>query len=291
MKNRLLMPLVLLLSLPLSAGEIQYGSGNFQMSAGIFGVDQDLNVDLTTYSIIQNHQNILSSNFYYKYNFTWYDSKTITTVQDTFNTYSSSTPSFNTTASTPTLNYRMQGLDLNTVLGYDIYHKNENNFFALGIMIGVSTPWIDSEESSSNDTDYPDGTLLKKTKTEILTYKIGPSISVMQSFNKHFMVYASATYAYQTGSIKNSYMSSSFQVDGTFQEYDIGLKFQPLSEEIELGWFTLSPRLYFTAGYRYSDWQLDDIETSIMGFNLPSPETDFNMNSSITYLGFGYTFF
>ena len=291
MKKKLLLSVSLVLSL--SAGEIQYGSGNFQMSGGVFGVNQELDIDLTTYSIIQNHQNILSSNVYYKYNFTWYDSKTITAVQDSLNSYSTTATSFipTTTTYTPTMDYRMQGLDVNVVLGYDVYHKNENNFLGLGIMIGVSTPWIDSKDSSSDDSDYPDDTLLKESKTEIITYKVGPSISLMQSFNKHLMIYASATYAYQTGSIKNSYMNSSFQADGTFQEYDIGLKLQPLSEEIEIGWFTLSPRLYFTAGYRYSDWQLDDIDTKALGVTLPTPSTDFNMNSSITYLGFGYTFF
>lgn len=282
----------LFLATALFAGEVQYAKGNFSMSAGLANLQQNYDVEITTYSLLQNHQNIFSSNYYYRYNISWYDSQTMVDTQNQVNRLLSdfSTPLVSSSY-TPQMNYRMQGLDVNTVLGYDLYHKDENNYFGVGIMLGISLPWIDSKDENSDSSTDTDTTLLKETKTEIMTYKIGPTLSLATSYNKHFILYATATYAYQTGWITNSYVDSDFNVDGVFQEYDIGLKLQPLSEEYKMGWFTLSPRLYFTAGYRYTEWQLNDVDSKLLGQDLILPPIDFTMNTSLAYLGFGYSFF
>ncbi|MCI0500835.1 MAG: hypothetical protein L0Y61_03720, partial [Epsilonproteobacteria bacterium] len=75
-----------------------------------------------------------------------------------------------------------------------------------------------------------------------------------------------------------------------FQEYDVGIRFQPVSFDKKIGWFTLSPRLYATLGHRYTDWKLKDINIDVTGLVVNFAKTDFAMNSNISYFGLGYSF-
>jgi len=222
------------------------------------------------------HKNIALSTFFYKYNITWYDSKVLTQMQNSFNSYGGMV--FVPRVS-PSIDYRPQGLDCNFVFGKDIVHKSENDFIGLGLMLGISLPWIDSEKSSSNDDSLSDDLMdaMQSSKTKILTYKVGPNISLSKGFGKYISIYASATYAYQTGTMQNDYVDTKFTVDGIFEEYDAGVKIEPFAYDHKFGWFTLSPRLYATFGYRYSSWVLNDIALDITGANLNFAATDFTM--------------
>jgi hypothetical protein len=193
---------------------------------------------------------------------------------------------------TPSIDYRVQGMDINLVLGKDISRTDENNYLGLGLMIGISLPWIDSKKDDNNDDSTSDNTMnnMTKSKTEIYTYKIGPSITYRKSLNNLFSFYTSATYAYQNGTIKNDYLNSDLSVNGLFQEYDLGFRFQPVSFDKKVGWFTFSPRLYATIGYRYTSWDLKDINIDITGINTNFTKSDFLMKSKITYFGLGYSF-
>jgi len=284
-----------ILPICLMAGEVQIGHGNFKMTGGFLGLDSTISADVTTYSMVEQHKNLFSTNFFYKYNITWYDAKKLTQGQNNVN---NSVGMFNTAAGQtvlPSMDYRPQGLDVNLVFGRDVLHKDENNFIGMGVMLGVSLPWIDSKKSSSNNDNNNNTTknaiaLVKDTKTTILTYKIGPNIVAMKSLGQYFSVYASATYAYQTGKIKNDYLQSDLNVNGIFQEYDAGVKFQPISYDYKIGWITISPRLYATLGYRYTDWKLDNVKLKVANVPGNFPETDFKMNASIGYFGIGYSF-
>jgi hypothetical protein len=290
MKNTILkISTLTLLASHIYAGEIQVGKGNFEMSGGFMGMSQTLSTDVTTYSLVQQHANLFSSDWFYKYNITWYDSSVMTQAHDTVIGMLNMTPA---SIITPAIDYKMQGLDANIVLGNDLIHKGENDYLGLGLMVGFSMPWIES--SNAIELNYNLGTnmwdMMQNSKTKMLTYKVGPSISVMKSLNKHFMFYASATYAYQTGTFKNSYAHFDLKVDGIYQEYDVGIKFQPVSEDYDMGWITISPRFYATLGYRYTSWDLGDISMDVTGMNIDFMKTDFNMNSSIAYFGWGYSF-
>ena len=291
-KNIIKIGLAVLLGNSLYAGEIQYGHGTFEMSGGFIGLTQDITADISTYSMIEQHQNIASSTWYYKYNFTWYDSDEMMQVQDTINSYVNNFSQNSGIKTVPSIDYRLQGLDLNIVLGKDLFHKDKNNYFGVGILLGLSIPWIDSKKSDSNDDTTSDNIMnaMKDSKTKMLTYKIGPSITARKSLNRYFTVYGSATYAYQTGSFKNDYAKTDLNVDGIFQEYDFGIRFQPVSVDYEFGWLTISPKLYATLGYRYTSWDLNDITMDVTGTNANFNQTDFNMNSSIAYIGVGYSF-
>ena len=283
-----------ILPICLMAGEIETGHGSFKMTGGFMGLDSTISADVTTYSLVEQHKNLFSSRFFYKYNLTWYDAKELTQKQSSIN---NSIGIFNSaTGQTllPSIDYRPQGLDVNLVVGGDILHKDENNFVGMGLMVGVSLPWIDSKKSSSNNnnsnaTKNAIG-IMKDTKTTMLTYKIGPNIVASKSLGDYFSLYASATYAYQTGKLKNDYLESDLDVNGIFQEYDAGVKFQPLSYDYKIGWITISPRLYATLGYRYTSWKLNDVKLNVAGIRANFAKTEFKMDSSIGYFGIGYSF-
>ena len=275
----------------LPAGEIQTGKGTFEMTGGFFGLDQTQSTDITTTSLVQNHKNIFGSTYYYAYDLAWYDSDFLVQGQQTINNPIPFLPS----SIIPSMDYRMQGLDVNLVFGKDISHKDENNYLSAGLLIGISVPWINSKDDDSNDDNYYDNNnenniTTQSSKTKIYTYKIGPSISARTSLGKYFSLYTNAAIAYQTGHIENSYANISSDVNGMFKSYDIGIKFLPISEDFDLGFFTLSPRFYATLGYKYSSWDLNDINIDATGQNIKFTSTDFNMNSKTTYFGLGYDF-
>jgi hypothetical protein len=279
-----------LAGISLYGGSIEVGSGKIDMLGGIFGYNETISMDTLTYSWVEHHKNIFSSNWYYRYNITWYDSDALVKQQNSFNSIVSNLPIVNNIQN---VEYRMQGLDANFALGKDLYHENENRYIAFGMMIGISMPWVDSNShssgSSSNANKILDG--LNNSKTTIYTYKIGPTISASYDLNKYFMIYGSATYAYQIGKIKNSYFNSSFKANGTFTSCDFGLKFQPFTHDYETKIMTFKTRLYATVGYRYNKWKLDDINMNLMGMSFQGSMTDFNMKTSATYVGIGYDFF
>ncbi|MBD3810543.1 MAG: hypothetical protein IE884_08660 [Sulfuricurvum sp.] len=260
----------------LMAGEMQYGKGKFEIEGGFLGLTSTIDADVSIYSMAEQHKNIGSSNFFYKYNLSWYDSEDLVQVQQTYNTGVSQTmPGFNTPVSSvplPTMDYRVQGLDVNLVLGYDPVHVDENNYAGVGVAVGISLPWIDSQKDSSNSNDQgtPDELkdAFKKSKTKMYTYKIGPNIALRKSLGDYFSVYGSGTYAYQTATMKNDYTRTDLSVDGIFQEYDAGIRFQPVAFEKEIGWFTLSPRLYATLGYRYTRWDLNNVALGISSVDI-----------------------
>jgi hypothetical protein len=282
-----------------SAVEMEYGSGTFSIEGGFLGLTKSISGDVSTYSLVDRHSNI--GKFFYSYDITWYDSDAIKQAQHTYNSSLE-----NSALTTPPMEYRVKGLDINIRLGYDVIHKSEDDFFGAGLLVGVSMPWIDSTKGEG-DSSQPSlrsmldsaGTTTKDmfadSKTEIMTYKIGPSINFQKSINKNISFYGIGSYAYQTGDIKNDYADADFSVDGTFQEYNIGLYFTPFTETFKWGWLTLSPRIYATLGYKYSKWDVDNfiIDTSgkkIDSATLSPLSTDFGMESSIGYFGIGYSF-
>jgi len=290
--------LLLFTTCSLEAGEFEYGQGNIHMKGGFIGLEQEIGTDISTYSLVEHHKNIFSSSWFYRYNITWYDSKTMVQAQNELNdgivtVNNQLLSNAGSSITIPSIDYRLQGFDLNFVLGKDIYHKDENNFFGIGIMGGISLPWIESDKSDHNDdsTSYDPMNLMQKSKTEMLTYKIGPTISASVSFTKYFMLYGTATYAYQTGNLKNDYIHSDLNVHGIFQEYDCGIKIEPFAYDYKTDLVTLSPRLYGTLGYRYTKWQLNDIALDITGTRQTFTKTDFSSDNSILYFGIGYDFF
>jgi len=292
-KSILKLSLASFLTCSLYAGETQIGHGTFEMNGGFIGLNQKISENITTYSILEQHAPLLGSDsWFYKYNFTWYDSDTLKQAQSTINSYANGYLQAPTQITQPSIDYRMQGLDINVAVGKDIYHTSKRDYVGLGLMLGISMPWIDSKKNNNNNDSTSNAAMnaMKDSKTKIFTYKIGPSITARKSIGQNFSIYASGTVAYQNGTFKNDVVNSDLSVNGIFQEYDMGFRFQPTSTDYKIAGITISPRVYATLGYRYTSWDLNDINIDITGQNTKITSTDFNMNSSIIYCGLGYSF-
>jgi len=288
----------------LLASEFQYGSGTFGMKGGFLGLTSRIDTDVTTYSLVTRHANMFG-NFFYSYDLNWYDSKTMRQAQHSYNSFATRANSIfglgdNSVVSVPAMDYMLEGLDANIRLGYDIWHKDDDNFLGLGALVGISLPWIDSSKSSSSSSNFDASKSLfgafKDTKTTVQTYKLGVTINFQKSLiDKKLSLYGIGNYAMQTGKIKNDYLDSDYSVDGTFQEYNLGLYFTPFTEKYKWGFLTLSPRIYATIGYKYSKWSVDKMTINMSGKEVSSDilsplAMEFNMDSSIGYIGVGYSF-
>jgi len=289
----------------LLASEFDYGNGTFSMEGGFLGLNNKIDTDVSTYSLVTRHANMFG-NFFYAYDLNWYDSDTLKQNQYTYNNLASNTNELlnndatnNSGLTIPAMNYTLQGLDANIKIGYDVWHQDKDNFLGLGAIVGISLPWIDSTKSDSNDDNSDDDDLLGEfpdTKTTIRTYKIGATVNFQKSLiSNKLSIYGLGSYAYQTGDIDNDYLDSSYSVDGTFQEYNIGLYFTPFTEEFKWGFLTLSPRIFATIGYKYSKWTVDKMTINTSGEEIDSStlssfDKEFTMDSSIGYFGLGYSF-
>lgn len=286
------------------ASEFQYGNGTFSMEGGFLGLTESIETDISSYSLVERHSNI--GKFFYGYDLTWYDSDVMKQEQHIYDNISSSVNSMfpdNSTLNTSALDHKFKGLDANIRVGYDVIHQDRDNFLGVGLLVGLSIPTIDdsssqkSTDSSSQKSSDPvnSNELMVESKTEIKTYKIGPTISFQKSFNKKVSIYGTGSYAYQTGDIDNDYTNTKYSVDGSFQEYNLGLYFTPFTETFEWGWLTLSPRIYATIGYKYSKWDVDEMAINLSGQEINSElldplATEFNMDTSVGYFGVGYSF-
>jgi len=287
----------------LLASEFQYGSGTFGMEGGFLGLTNRIDTDVTTYSMVTRHANALGD-FFYGYDLTWYDSKTLTQAQHDYNNFANNGNNMmgmnnNAKVSVPSMDYRVEGLDANVRLGYDVLHKDDDNYLGVGAIVGVSLPWIDSNKNSSSANNNGSNSALgdfKDTRTTIQTYKVGVTVNFQKRLiDNKLSLYGVGSYAMQTGKIENDHLSSDYNVDGTFQEYNLGLYFTPFTETYKWGFLTLSPRIYGTLGYKYSKWSVDKMSLNMSGHEINSDilsplETKFNMDSSIGYIGVGYSF-
>jgi len=287
----------------LLASEFQYGSGTFGMEGGFLGLTNKIDTDVNTYSLVTRHANVFGD-FFYGYDLNWYDSKTLTQAQHDYNNLANNSNNMmgmnnNAIASVPSMDYKLEGVDANIRLGYDVLHQDKDNYLGVGAIVGISLPWIDSSKNSSSSNSDASNSLLGDfidTKTTIQTYKVGVTVNFQKSLiDKKLSLYGVGSYAMQTGKIKNDYLKSDYSVDGTFQEYNLGLYFTPFTETYKWGFLTLSPRIYGTVGYKYSKWSVDKMSINMSGHeinsNILSPlAMKFNMDSSIGYAGIGYSF-
>jgi len=262
-------------------GEVEYGHGHFSMEGGFIGLDKKISTHINSYTLKTNHKNILGTDTFYRYNITWYDSKELEQLQSKIQSYIPVT--------IPALNYKYQGLDANFGLGYDVIHNSDNEFLGIDLNLGVSTPWIDTKKDNSSSSKFTIP-FIGDSKTKFKTLKIGPNIIASYPM-PYLSIFASATWAYQYAKVENTLLDSSISLHGEYVDTDVGIRFTPFEEHINLGkYVTISPKLYFTAGYRYCRWKLNDMNLDITGNNIPFKAMDFKMDTSVVYLAIGYDF-
>jgi hypothetical protein len=106
-----------------------------------------------------------------------------------------------------------------------------------------------------------------------------------------FAIYGSAVYAKEYATIKAKKLDSKIQARGTFHEEELGIRFYPIDYKYKItSWFTIRPNLFFSAGIRYSQWDLQNVNLDVLGYELTVLNHDITLNSSVTFVGMGYSF-
>jgi len=282
----------------LKAMEFRVGSATFNWQMGMTFMQTDFEMDATVYSISEQHNNFSDSKFYYFYNADIYQSDamdqmtTLITTPLTFDfpfigSFNDAVAQY-TSIPVPS-DYKIRGLDLNFGVGYDLF-RDSKGLIGVGINTGFSMPVMKMQNLQKSAMITYD--LLDNTETSIMTYKLGPIIHVNYEIVPKFLLYASATIGLQTGSIENEWVKSSFDVDGSYTFIDLGLRYTPWSSTKDLGWIRLDPKLFFTAGYNYKKWEMDD--AALDAFNIAEFSTGGLFTNSFDtnyfYLGVGYDF-
>ncbi len=278
----------------LFAGEIEFGKGSFNMDASFLGLNSSKNENITSISLVAEHKNIFSSNFFYSYKLSFFKSKTLTTSSNYSNLLLSkvgipnnSTNTVNTTtnsAKSALLIYnKLRGVDLNVVLGRDFINSDDKDtYFGGGLLIGASFPYIKTSSNSSNNSKKYD--YLKKSKTKFYTYKIGLDLKASKAINKIISFYASGAYAFQTARVKNSALNLDSSSSGNYMTFNAGVKFQAKTHT-KIWFMNLSPNVFATLGYRYDYWKVNNVKINSLALN-----TDINLKVSQVYAGIGYDF-
>jgi len=294
--------LSLILATTCSAGEYRTAVGNFnwKMSFPFMSIDIDQTVAVLSYE--EAHSNILGSDFFYYYNVDLYTAKVsnkFTSYIKEATSYIPNTPisSFSDMASkyspvsVPT-EFKIHGLDANIGLGYDLV-KSKKFIFGLGVNTGLSLPYLDS--STSKDTKVSMPTIAPKIdlgKTDMFTYKLGPMFYAQLNITKKFSAYLSASYGYQVGWMKNSFLGSSLTVHGRYNYIDAGIRYRPWKQNIDLGFFEIDPSFYITAGYMHKGWRVNDIKVTAfkhLSANVGGIVKN-RFKNDYLYVGIGYSY-
>ena len=297
MKYKILLSLLTIVSFS-QAIELRIGSGSFGWDMQMPFVDADFSLDTNVYSISENHNNFGQSNFYYFYNADIFQSdfmdKMTTFVTQPLTYNFPLFGSFNDAAAKYTsiplpADYKIRGFDLNFGIGYDILH-NEKAIFGAGINTGISLPVMKMENLQKSAKLTYD--LLDKTETSISTYKLGMILHASYQFTSAITVFGSYGMGFQTGSIENDWVKSSFDADGSYTTFDCNLRFTPWQTTKDLGWIRLDPKLFFTLGYSHKSWSMNNVK--INTFNIAQFDSGglfaLDFDSSSFYLGAGYDF-
>ena len=297
MKRKIVLSLALVTSLA-QAMEFRISSGTFNWDMGMPFMQASFDLDTNIYSISEQHNNFGDSNIYYFYNADIYQSDTmdkmttfvtrpLTQQVPFFGSFNDAVEKY-TSIPVPA-DYKIRGFDLNLGIGYDIVH-NAQGVIGVGVNTGISLPVMKmTNMQKSAKLTY---NLLDSTDTTITTYKLGPVVHANFTLASKFMVYGSFSTGFQTGSIENDWVKSSFDVDGSYTTLDLGARYTPWSSTKDLGWIRLDPKLFFTAGYSYKKWDMD--EAKVNTFNIAEfssggmVKTSFD--TSYFYLGVGYDF-
>lgn len=297
MKYKILLSLVAIVSFS-QALELRISKGTFNWQMGMPFMKADFDLDTNIYSLSEQHNNFGDSNLYYFYNADIYKSDTMDKIT-TFVTkpLTQEVPffgSFNDAVEKYTsipvpAEYKIRGFDLNLGIGYDLIHTTQG-IVGIGVNTGLSLPVMKmTNMKSSAKLTY---SLLKNTETTIKTYKLGPIIHANYEIAPNFLIYGSLSTGFQTGTIENDWVKSSFDVDGSYTTLDLGLRYTPYSSTKDLGWIRLDPKLFITAGYSYKKWSMDD--EKLNAFNIAEFSSGGLFTSSFDlsylYIGLGYDF-
>ncbi len=267
---------VLILTLLTTIYSVEFTSskGTYNIKAGMFGIYGTLSTDVNIYSIKEPKYK-LDNNWFYGYDISIYNSQSLIKIEDTISSFFPLD-----------IAHKVGGLDINLQAGKDIYRQDDSSF-GVSVVTGISMPWINTDITQEIISNLWD--LSKATQTTLNTYKFGVGANMEKKLYNNISIGARGVYAYQTGTIENDIINSSFEADGVYKEIDlsiVGIN----RENIDLGIITLPANIYTTLGYRYKSWRLDDTNIDVMGIGMGFSAGDFDMSLDEVYLGVGYKF-
>ena len=285
----------------LFASEIQFGKGNFGIDAKFLGLSSSKTENITSFSLVNEHNNIFSSSYFYSYKVAFFKSNRLTTssnylgslinkltspstTKSNTNNTTSNTSSTTKEAKSAFLIYsKLRGVDLNFVLGKDFINTDDKDtYLGAGLLLGASFPYIKTSSSSSNSSKKFE--YLKKSKTKFYTYKLGLDIKGAKAINKIVSLYADGAYAIQRAKVKNTALNLDSSSNGHYMTFNAGIKFQAKTHT-KIWFMNLSPNVFATMGYRYDYWKVNNVKINSSTLN-----TDIKMKISQVYAGIGYDF-
>ena len=297
--NSMLTAILLLAGLSVAAfqvqaGEMQYGSGDFKIKGGLLGLESEVDSSTHVFTLKEHHANLLDSDLFYNYSLSTYHSGRFQNETNSLTTLEGGTLEL------PDTQFDWQGIDAQVTLGYDIFKKSSQDYFGVGLTLGIALPYIDnsgkddSVSSTDNATVVPDGTSLSadffSSRTEFSGKKLGPKIMFGKSLNRMASVYGEMSYARQNMQVKNSSFDFSSNIGGDYFSYELGMRYQPLSSKKDFGFITLEPSLYFTFGVNYSQLKLDEFKVDLSGQNFNLDSIQLETSATTLNFGIGYNF-
>ena len=280
------------------AGEFQFGSGDFSLKGGLLGLENKVESSTQVVTFKEQHSKILDTRLFYNYSLSTYSS----------NRFQNETNSLNTIGGKqlllPNTNFDWQGIDAQVTLGYDIFKKSSQDYFGVGLSLGVALPYIDNSGNNSGsdydgnsgeaNTIIPPGASLPidffASKTEFTGRKLGPKVMFGKSLNRLAAVYGEMSYARQAMQVKNSTFDVNSNIGGDYFSYELGMRYQPFSVKKDFGFITLQPSLYFTFGVNYSELRLDEFKVDLSGQDFDLDSVKLESSSTTLNFGVGYSF-
>ena len=298
MKKRIITAFILAGTLSYGT-ELRVGKGTFNWDMGVANfMDASFGLDVTILSLANPHDNFSDSNYYYFYDADLYISNfvnkmtTMATYPITydFGNFGSINDAVadNTNIPVPS-DYKVAGFDMNVGVGYDLYHKDKN-YLGMSLTTGFSMPVMKMENLvKTAEMTYE---ILDKTDTTVLTYKLGVGIQAGTELTSGLMLNGSASFGLQTGYVENDWFGSSFDVDGSFNTFNIALKYTPFEAHTELVGINFDHALYFILGFTHKSWNVDKAKVNMAHiFSVESfGMCDLEFSSNTAYIGIGYSF-
>ena len=281
---------------PLSALELTLGRGVFDLNAELKGMMKtQVDLDITSLSIAQPKTQLFHSAYSWSASVDIFQSATINKVTDFIRQpANSSLPFIDSSADefvsdvdyipVPT-DYRVYGVDMNVALSRLIL-EHERGTFNLGVVTGVSMPFMETKNTQRNADVFLD--LLETTSTEIITYKLGLSLEGDWQWTEEITTRAAYTLAKQYGCLDNELLGSGIDIEGQYSLFDLSIRWQ---KEQWPAWIRVLKHGYLTAGYQYVDWDYQQASFSFQQAQITVPtKLDMNFLKSTLYMGVGLRF-
>lgn len=283
--------ILLIIKSSLFAVELSYGKGSFEYQFSLTQVMQcSVDMDVNVLTLRETHLPITQALFLYGFVDVYQSDKlddyaSYINKGSDFNPIGPSISDLASSMGAPVpVSFEMRGVDLSLGLGYELF-KEDKSYLAIGVGSGLSMPYIETENLLEDAQLFI--SILDKTKTSIMTYKLMPSVQGSYQLVQGLSLEASLAYGFQYGSIENDYIRGEGDFSGTLLQSDLSLKYRPVPTE------DIYKNLFVEIGYRYNDWQVEQMKVSMVD---PALNYDFaqyldvGFASHFLHFGAGYQF-